>query len=380
MHSPREQQPCSTASRTGTQPARTERDKVDLSDLDKLLEPISEEAPSGTEDLEYDPGFMALVGDIEGTPAVVVDKRVVQDAKPPEWSKIRKTSIELLGRSHDLRLAAFLTRALLRTDGLPGFAAGVKIIKGYIENFWDSVFPQLDPEDDNDPAMRLNALVDLNDYNILVAPIAKEAFLCQSRTMGRISLWDVRLALGKVERPAGSQQAPMDMGAIEAAFKDTDDEFLLNNKRALDTSIESLTGVVDKLIELVGHSEAPRFPELLAVLKEMKEFVDNHLSVRMPSAFGEGENSAEAGEEAGGGDGGGARFKGVRNRQDVLRLLGEICAYYDRSEPASPVPLLLKRAMALVEKNFLELLNELAPGSVAQIQLKAEAGQEQKPQ
>jgi type VI secretion system protein ImpA len=39
------------------------------------------------------------------------------------------------------------------------------------------------------------------------------------------------------------------------------------------------------------------------------------------------------------------------------------------NEPASPVPLLLKRALRLVEKNFFEIMQDLAPDSVAQIKL-----------
>ena len=42
---------------------------------------------------------------------------------------------------------------------------------------------------------------------------------------------------------------------------------------------------------------------------------------------------------------------------------------YEQYEPASPVPLLLKRAMGLVEKDFLTIMEDLAPESVSQIKL-----------
>ena len=58
----------------------------------------------------------------------------------------------------------------------------------------------------------------------------------------------------------------------------------------------------------------------------------------------------------------------ISSRQDVIRLLDQICVYYDQNEPASPVPLLLKRAKRLVEKNFFEIMQDVAPESVAQIQ------------
>jgi type VI secretion system protein ImpA len=56
----------------------------------------------------------------------------------------------------------------------------------------------------------------------------------------------------------------------------------------------------------------------------------------------------------------------VNSRQDVIRLLDKICAYYQRHEPSSPVPLLLNRARRLVDKNFMEILEDLAPEGLGQ--------------
>jgi type VI secretion system protein ImpA len=42
-------------------------------------------------------------------------------------------------------------------------------------------------------------------------------------------------------------------------------------------------------------------------------------------------------------------------------------AYYERREPASPIPLLLKRVKRLVPMDFLDLMEDLAPGAVKQL-------------
>jgi type VI secretion system protein ImpA len=52
-----------------------------------------------------------------------------------------------------------------------------------------------------------------------------------------------------------------------------------------------------------------------------------------------------------------------------MRRIDEICDYYARSEPSSPVPLLLRRAQRLVGKNFLDLLRDLAPGGVNEMEV-----------
>jgi type VI secretion system protein ImpA len=53
----------------------------------------------------------------------------------------------------------------------------------------------------------------------------------------------------------------------------------------------------------------------------------------------------------------------------VVKALDKICEYYQRYEPASPVPIMAQRCKRLVTMDFLELLNELAPDGVKQAQI-----------
>ncbi len=48
-------------------------------------------------------------------------------------------------------------------------------------------------------------------------------------------------------------------------------------------------------------------------------------------------------------------------------MLDKLITYYQQHEPSSPVPILLVRARRLVPKSFLELMEDLAPGGVAQL-------------
>jgi type VI secretion system protein ImpA len=56
----------------------------------------------------------------------------------------------------------------------------------------------------------------------------------------------------------------------------------------------------------------------------------------------------------------------IRSRDDVIRVLDRICEYYERHEPSSPLPMLLRRAKRLATMSFLDILRELAPDGVAQ--------------
>lgn len=57
----------------------------------------------------------------------------------------------------------------------------------------------------------------------------------------------------------------------------------------------------------------------------------------------------------------------INSRADVAATLARLCEYYARQEPASPVPLLLGRAITLIDKSFVDLMKDLAPEGLAQL-------------
>jgi type VI secretion system protein ImpA len=57
----------------------------------------------------------------------------------------------------------------------------------------------------------------------------------------------------------------------------------------------------------------------------------------------------------------------LNSREQVLAALDKILSYYERREPASPIPLLLRRVKRLVPMDFLDLMDDLAPSAVKQL-------------
>jgi type VI secretion system protein ImpA len=50
-----------------------------------------------------------------------------------------------------------------------------------------------------------------------------------------------------------------------------------------------------------------------------------------------------------------------------MRALDSVCRYYERIEPGNPAPLLIRRAQRLINKSFIEIIQDLAPDSLGQI-------------
>ena len=82
----------------------------------------------------------------------------------------------------------------------------------------------------------------------------------------------------------------------------------------------------------------------------------------------EGAGEAGATGEVGGGGGGPSISGEINSREDVIRVLDKICLYYERCEPSSPIPLLLQRSKKLVSANFMDIVRDLAPDGLAQIE------------
>ena len=109
-------------------------------DVESLLMEISSQWPSGEVDLADDAAFIDLQINIAGTPEREFDGKIVREAKDPNWVEIQDAAVELMRRAHDLRVAMFLTRALLKIDGFNGLAAGIALLNGLVDGYWDSLY------------------------------------------------------------------------------------------------------------------------------------------------------------------------------------------------------------------------------------------------
>lgn len=327
-------------------------------DVDQLVAPISDESPSG-DNLEYEPEFGELEREAHGKAEQQMGDEVVE-AEPPDWRGVLKQTQELLGRSKDLRLAVFLTRAGFNVHGPQGLADGVAVIRGLLESQWDTVHPQLDEEDNDDPTFRVNSVMQLSDRDgmlkdLLLMPIVS------SKAVGRFGLRDVRVAAGELQPLDPDAQIP-DAALINAAFMDCDLDELQANAAAVDAAIEDLGKCEAVFAEKIGAANSPDIDGLVSEAKEIKKSYTEALLSR-----GIGVEVAEGEAAAGGAGGGRVPIAGeVLSREDAALMIGKICTYYERNEPSSPIPVLLQRVKRLISMDYLEIMSELTPDAVAQ--------------
>lgn len=327
-------------------------------DTAKWVAPLVEGNPSGP-NLEYDPDFMALERAQQGRPEQVIGDSV-KPAEDPDWQDVRERAESLMGRTRDLRVAVAMANSLLRTEGFEGFAAGLALVKGLLETQWDTVHPQLDADDENDPTLRINSLLSLAASDGVLKAL-REVPVVSSKTLGRFSLRDVRIASGKQPAPSNVAEPPKQV-QIDAAFRDADLESLQADAAQVALALGDIGAVDRLLVDKVG-AQAPELKPLMLDLTEIKHVLAEKLAARgvgVPEAAGGGAEAAAKGTGAAG---------GINSREDVVLQLDRLCEYYRRHEPSSPVPMLLRRAKRLVSKEFMDIIRDLTPGGLAEAQL-----------
>jgi len=333
-------------------------------DIEALLAPVADDLPCGP-NLEYDPAFVALEQEALGKPEVQYGDTITP-AIPPDWKVVRRMAAELLARSRDLRLAAHMVRAGLALHGMPGMADGVELIERLLDQRWDSVHPELDPDDDLDPTLRINSLAILTDSATLVREL-KDAVLLKLPGLGPLSIKTIEIANGDVPAPADGEK--LAIGSIESAIADLDPEQLASGIAALERTLNAVVNIELTLVRQVGSSQALNLDALTRPLRKTLEFLG-----RQQQGAGGGAAEAQDGAGADGAAADGApraaraAISGdIASRDDVVRMLDKLVQYYGKHEPSSPIPILLERARRLVPMNFFEIMQDLAPDGIAQL-------------
>lgn len=329
--------------------------------LNDFLKAFSESAPSG-DDLEYDPEFQALERAARSIATADGDD-------VPDYKDIAKQAQNIMERSHDLRAAMYFIQAQTRLTGFAGFAEGTGYIRGVLEGFWDSCYPELDHDDPDDLALaRINTLRGFTEGATTMRAV-REAWISESRMFGRVSLRGLEIAHG--ERTAGENEtSPSDESAIAAALQDTPEEQLSEISAGLRQALEDMAAI-DAVFDEKTPSQGPDFSPVIALLKKAKARLDEATGGDVEDIPEDVEveedpmtttTTAPKTRTA-------ASPGTITTTADVKKALDLILDYYRKNEPSSPLPILLERAKRLVGADFVTVLKDMAPDGVENVYL-----------
>ncbi len=325
--------------------------------VDSWLEPLVDQACGA--DLEYDDDFREIGKAAAGKPGTQFAGD--SDAEPPDWRAVGNLAESMFERTRDLRVAIYWARARLHLDGAVTLPASLRLVHGLLDRYWTELHPLPDGEDFY---ARANALADMCSPAGLLGDL-RDALIVDNRAIGELRGRDVEIALGTADPRTGDPA--FGRSQVEQMLRDAcADEPRIGAFVAL--SLEQVEAIQQLMRERVGYSNAPELQPLLDLLGAVRDV--------MPAGDAAGaSNGADASDAHDGGAGAASGRNAGRvglsgaidTRADALRAIDMVCEYLERAEPTNPAQLLLRRARRLVNKNFLELVRELAPESLGEV-------------
>ena len=335
-----------------------------MTDIGSLLVALSEASPCG-DDLEYDPQFLELELAGNGKPEQQYGGTVIP-AKPPDWPAVLDLSGKLASRTRDIRVAVWFLRASARLRGWAGAVEGLQLLHGLITQHWAHVHPQLDATDGNSPLLRLSALSPLtpqeNPYPgppPVLSDLREARLLVSDRSSPLMR--DIELGLRAAD-PLAGELVPTEAGIVAAVGTRIAQNADLASQ--MQAGLEAIDGILTALNAQLPAAEVPdlmQIRRLLAAVARAAQLAQGTASPVDEAAAGSTAPVAAGAPPV-------ASAAGtINSREDVSRTIDRLCDWLTRNEPSHPAPLLLRRAQRLLNKNFMEIIRDMAPDGADQV-------------
>ena len=332
-------------------------------DIETLLTPVSPEQPCG-DNLEYDADYQAMEQASQGKAEQQFGDTIIP-AEPADWTKVEKLALSLLERTKDLRVMLALTHAWTKRRGLPGYADGLLLIQEALTRYWEPLYPLLEEYGEKDPFYRINALAGLGDKSALTSTLRGATLLRSSGD--EITLRDAQSLLDNSK----SECAGYPGGRPRLV-----DELARGGQPGIEAIVQihaRLEAIRTILVSHLGESGVPEM-EQLQKLTSIVALACQSGETQAPQELQDPDVQAENAPAATTTSAPARvvetdwRNVQLQTRDDAQLMLEKVKQYFARHEPSHPAPLMIERVQRLIEMNFMDLIRDLAPDSVHQVE------------
>jgi type VI secretion system protein ImpA len=350
---------------------------ITLDDVAPLLAPIEGADPGGP-DLRYDPVIdrireLRREDDQRASRGIWIAKLKVAD-----WNGTAELCAEVLSqRSKDLQVASWLVEAVAARDGLGRLSQALDFLALLSEACWPVLWPRREPEHEDDPREAIFLWLDGRLAELAVGTrIAMHQDL-EPTWQDRISALRGGAASDSkpTRKPAGGRPPEMTIAVLDAAVERTGTEFY----RTLAIHVMACRAALDRLkatLSMLQDGRGASFSRFAGVLSAMAIWLRPLLlrrgidadQLHMQGAAPEAEQTPQephrpATEEDAPMPTDAAPIPAangrISSRDEAYRMLEAVAGYLERTEPHSPVPLLVRRAISWGAMPLPQLLAEL---------------------
>ncbi len=320
-----------------------------MTDIEELLSAASASPPCGP-DMTYAAEFLALEQLARGKLEQQYGDTIIP-AEEPDWQAVENAASLLLRQSKDMRVAGLLCRSWTNVEGFVGVARGLDLMGTLLESYWDRIHPL--PEDD-DYFMRMNAVAMLNDLTGVLRELRQTELLASN--FGSFTVRDAEL-LARGQRAESNAQLTLDQLRLgmDSAWE-RGDPLLLAVSRAK----EALEKVIRVCAENLPHHQQPDLGNIQTLISLLNTLLPRQESI-LESPDAPTDLPASQAIKPGSIE--------IRTRDDAIRQLVRIAEFLESTEPTNPASLLIRRSAKLMGMSFIDILRELAPQSLQQIEV-----------
>lgn len=321
-------------------------------DIDELLLEAPSNPPSGPE-MTYQPEFLALEQAARGKLEQQYGDTIIP-AEDPDWQAVESSAAQLLRQSKDMRIAGLLCRSWTNISGLQGLSQGLALMAALLERYWDTLHPMAE---DEDYFMRMNAVAILNDVAGLLREL-RQTELCKS-TFGNFTVRDAEV-LARGQRAESNPQLTLEQLrlGLDDALKRNDPRLL-----ALPHAKASLAKIQRLCSDKLPHHQHPDLGNIQTLIVLLADLIPER------SAPADGFAPVDEAAPAAAPLYQRSDSLEIRTRDDAIRQLMKIAEFLESTEPTNPASLLIRRSARLMGMGFIDILRELAPQSLQQIEV-----------
>ncbi|CAN6961036.1 MULTISPECIES: type VI secretion system protein TssA [Psychrobacter] len=336
-----------------------------LTDIDTLIAPIDGSHHGVGEDLIFDPRIDAIVAARQEDDPLLAQGNWVTELKVADWDFVKNQCADLLSHtSKDMKLALWYVDALSHTNHLAGISHGLSVLQAFNDEYWLTMYPPLDGEEDSMDIRAgllswfVKALTDdikqlsladskAGNYNYNYYLTARDHDKQRqqnpdSETSNQLTLSDYNHAI-KTSNEAWQQALMSNLNKVTEQWQTLTDQ--LNNLMGMDAPV--FAPVTDLLVALTQHLR-PLIPEYSDDNSNSAQ--DSVADIMDSMGDSDSVMSDSSGQSASAKNISSTSFNPSNrdhqsNRQQALKLLGQIQDYFATNEPHSPVTFLLGRAI-----------------------------------
>lgn len=156
-----------------------------------LLTDLSPAQPCGI-NLDEDPQFLLLTASLQPKNDAQYGD-FYEPAESVNWSEVEASTRKLLQKSRDIRLVIILMRCRVRAEGIQAVLTGLQLLQHMLQQWPETLYPQLTDEGEYTPQLRANAFAEMNDRYGLLADL---------RLLPLPKIAGIQVTLGELEKAA----------------------------------------------------------------------------------------------------------------------------------------------------------------------------------